>query len=110
MVRARPFPPERARASTFPIMSDGPKWRFKIDDDIEQRHAEYLAAEKAALLAHGKPNVRHVASRGVYAFYSGKHYVVTGQSFDFEAEAWEYLKETHGIDQPEPSKKKKRNR
>jgi hypothetical protein len=88
-------------------MSDSPKFRIPADPEVERLHAEYLAAEKAALLAHGKPNVRHVASRGVYAFYSGKHYVVTGQSFDFEAEAWDYLRETHGIEKP-ASKTRKR--
>ena len=72
---------------------------MKINDgQSEERYEKYLEEVKAALLEHGRVNVRWVSSRGAYAFYSGRRYVPTGQSFDTEAECWEWLKETLGIE------------
>jgi hypothetical protein len=66
--------------------------------DIDAKHAEYLATQKAEILA-GKIRVRWSQARCGYEIRSGRNAVLGTPTFVCETDAWAWMEETHGINQ-----------
>lgn len=72
---------------------------LKSNPELDRQYAEHLAQQKAEILA-GKITVKWSQARCGYCIRSGRSSVLGLETFISEGAAWEWLKETHNIDQP----------
>ena len=75
------------------------QYRLKPNPGLFQLLTEHLARQKAEILA-GKITVKWSQARCGYCIRSGRSSVLGLKTFISEGAAWEWLKETHNIDQP----------
>ncbi len=66
-----------------------------VDD---AKYADYLATQKADIMG-GKIRIRWSQSRCGYEIRSGRNAVLGCPTFICEGDAWEWIEETHGINQ-----------
>jgi len=82
------------------VTNDEPMTFKILNTEVDDaKYAYYLATQKAEILA-GKIRIRWSQARGGFEIRSGRNAVLGCPTFCCEGDAWEWIQETHNINQP----------